>query len=159
MPGHCMTNIKAKSKIQLLFHGVNLDIFLTNKCSGENSLEELFERRQQHYTGTQDYERGRVCMSSGSMEAHQGNDDQSRGDLLVYRSEDGRIKLEVRLQDETVWLTQPLMATLFQTTQQNISKHIRNIYEESELFQETTHKENLSVRHEGNRTVQQRPDR
>lgn len=66
-------------------------------------------------------------MSSGSMEAHHGNNDQRRGELLLYRSEDGRIKLEVRLQDETVWLTQQMMAELFQTSVPNISMHIRNI--------------------------------
>jgi len=46
-----------------------------------------------------------------------------QGEIIVYQSEDGQIKLEVRLEDETVWLTQPLMAELFQTTQQNISQH------------------------------------
>ena len=56
--------------------------------------------------------------------------EHAKGQFLVYQAEDGRLKLEVRLEDETVWLTQPLMADLFQTTQQNISQHILNIYEE-----------------------------
>lgn len=77
----------------------------------------------------------------------------SRGQFLVYQAEDGRLKLDVRLEDETVWLTQPLMAELFQTTQQNISQHILNIYEEVELAPEATHKKFLSVRQEGNRKV------
>ncbi len=64
------------------------------------------------------------------------------------------MKLEVRLQDETVWLTQPLMAELFQTSQQNISQPIQNIYDEGELVREATHKKFLSVRREGNRDVQ-----
>jgi len=55
-------------------------------------------------------------------------------------------KIDVRLENETVWLTQQLMAELFQTTQQNISLHIRNVYEEGELTSETTHKKYLSVR-------------
>lgn len=59
--------------------------------------------------------------------------EQSKGQFLVYRAEDGTLKLDVRLEDETVWLTQTLMAELFQTTQQNISQHILNIYEEEEL--------------------------
>jgi len=80
------------------------------------------------------------------------------GQFLVYRAEDGRLKLEVRLEDETVWLTQPLMADLFQTTQQNISQHILNIYEEEELPPEATHKKYLSVRLEGKREVKRRLD-
>ena len=77
----------------------------------------------------------------------------SRGQFLVYQAEDGSMKLEVRLEDETVWLPQPLMAELFQTTQQNISQHILNIYEEEELPPESTHKKFLSVRQEGKRQV------
>ena len=46
----------------------------------------------------------------------------AEGGFLIYQGEDGRLKLDVRLQDETVWLTQPLMAQLFQTSQQNISQ-------------------------------------
>ncbi len=55
------------------------------------------------------------------------------GEFILYRTEDGRTRIEVRLQDETVWLTQSLMAELYQTTKQNISLHIQNIYEEGEL--------------------------
>ncbi len=65
--------------------------------------------------------------------------------VLLYQAPDGRTRLEVRMQDETVWLTQAQMAELFQTTQQNVSLHIRNIYEEGELTPEATHKESLSV--------------
>jgi hypothetical protein len=57
-------------------------------------------------------------------------DDLSKGEALSYQTEDGRIKLDVRLEDETVWLTQQLIAELFQTTVLNLSMHIRNIYEE-----------------------------
>jgi hypothetical protein len=73
--------------------------------------------------------------------------------FLVYEAEDGQIKIDVRLENETVWLTQQLMAELFQTTQQNVSLHIRNVYEEGELTAEATHKKYLSVRQEGNREV------
>ncbi|MBU4426184.1 MAG: virulence RhuM family protein, partial [Proteobacteria bacterium] len=58
----------------------------------------------------------------------------------------------------TVWLTQPLMAELFQTTQQNISQHIRNVFEEGELTPEATHKKFLSVRREGKRDVRRALD-
>lgn len=83
---------------------------------------------------------------------------ESGGEFLLYQTEDGQVRLDVRLQDETVWLTQPLMAELFQTTQQNISQHIRNIFEEGELTQEATHKKFLSVRREANRDVQRSLD-
>jgi len=76
------------------------------------------------------------------------------GAFLIYQSEDGQIKLDVRLENESLWLTQPLMAELFQTTQQNVSQHIQNIYEEGELTPEATHKKFLSVRQEGSRQVQ-----
>lgn len=74
-------------------------------------------------------------------------------EIILYQTEDGRNRVEVRLENETVWLTQPLMADLFQTTQQNVSLHIRNIYEEGELAPEATHKDFLSVRQEGGRQV------
>ena len=76
-----------------------------------------------------------------------------KGQFLVYPTEDGQTKIEVRLENETVWLTQQQMAELFQTTQQNISLHLQNTYEEGELQRAATHKEYLSVRLEGNRQV------
>jgi len=83
---------------------------------------------------------------------------ESNGDFVIYSSEDGKITIEVRIEDENVWLTQQLMAELFQTTQQNISLHILNILEEGELLREATHKEYLSVRREGNRDIRRRLD-
>ena len=77
----------------------------------------------------------------------------AKGQFLVYEAEDGHIKIDVRLEDETVWLTQQLMADLFQTTKQNISLHIQNIFEEGELTPEATVKKYLTVRPEGNREV------
>jgi len=76
------------------------------------------------------------------------------GEFLIYASADGQIKLDVRLVGESLWLTQPMMAELFQTTQQNVSQHIINIYEEGELLPESTHKKFLSVQKEGSRQVQ-----
>lgn len=80
------------------------------------------------------------------------------GEILVYQTEDGRVKLQVRLENETVWLTQQLMAELFQTTQQNISQHIQNIFEEGELTPEGTYKKFLLVRREGGREVRRSLD-
>jgi len=77
-----------------------------------------------------------------------------KSQFLIYQAEDGRVKIDVRFEDETVWLTQQMMAELFQTSQQNISLHINNIYKEGELQPEATHKEYLSVRQEGGRKVQ-----
>lgn len=77
----------------------------------------------------------------------------AKGQFLLYQAEDGKLKLDVRLEGETVWLTQQLMSELFQTTQQNISQHVLNVYEEGELAPEATHKKFLSVRLEGQREV------
>lgn len=80
------------------------------------------------------------------------------GQFLVYQAEDGKLKIDVRFEGETVWLTQQHMAELFQTSQQNISLHLQNIYAEGELQVEATHKESLSVRREGTRSVRRRVD-
>jgi hypothetical protein len=89
-----------------------------------------------------------------------GNDmkagDSGKGELVVYQTDDGRVKLEVRLENETVWLTQQTMADLFQTTKQNISLHIQNIIEERELNMKATVKDFLTVQKEGTRHVQRK---
>jgi len=92
------------------------------------------------------------------MNKDQPGSEQAKGQFLVYQTEDGKLKLDVRFEDESVWLTQPLMADLFQTTQQNISQHILSIYEEEELVPEATHKKFLSVRLEGKWQVKRRLD-
>ena len=79
---------------------------------------------------------------------------ENKSEIIFYQTEDGHTQLEVRLENETVWLTQGQMAELFQTTQQNISLHLQNIYAESELERGATHKESLLVRQEGPRSVQ-----
>lgn len=77
-------------------------------------------------------------------------------EMLFYQTEDGQTKVEVRLENETVWLTQAQMVALFQTTKQNISLHIKNIYEEGELQEVSTVKDYLTVQNEGNRAVQRK---
>lgn len=69
--------------------------------------------------------------------------------ILLYQTEDGRSRIEVRLEDETVWLSQDLMAELFQTTKQNISLHIHNIFKEGELDQHSVVKEYLTTASDG----------
>ena len=78
---------------------------------------------------------------------------QPSGEIVLFQTEDGRTRLQVRLEAETVWLSQAQMAELFQTTKQNISFHIQNIYEENELRQDRTVKEYLTVQSEGSREV------
>ena len=68
------------------------------------------------------------------------------GEFLLYRTGDGQVRLEVRLQDETLWLTQQMMAELFHTTVPNISMHIKNVLEEGELAPEGTVQKFLTVR-------------
>lgn len=76
--------------------------------------------------------------------------------LLIYQGPNGNIKIDVRLEDETVWLTQKLMAELFQVKPQNITMHLKNIYDEKELSEEVTCKEFLQVQTEGKRKVERK---
>ena len=78
---------------------------------------------------------------------------RAESQLLLYRTEDGCTRVEVRLQDETVWMTQAAMAELYQTTPQNITLHLKAIYREGELDPQATCKEFLQVQSEGSRTV------
>jgi len=73
--------------------------------------------------------------------------------FLLYTTPDQRVKIEVQLENETVWLTQAGMAELFQTTPQNITIHLKEIYTEGELSEEATRKECLQVQNEGLRQV------
>jgi len=74
-------------------------------------------------------------------------------EIIIYQSEDGITKIDVRMDDETVWLSQAQMAELFQTTPQNITLHIKNVYSEGEVPQESTCKDYLQVQDEGGRSV------
>lgn len=69
--------------------------------------------------------------------------------IIIYQTESGQTKLDVRLEEETVWLTQKMMAELFQTTKQNISLHMQNIFEEAELNQNSVVKEFLTTAADG----------
>jgi transposase len=77
-------------------------------------------------------------------------------ELVLYQTDDGRARLQVRWQDDALWLTQLQMAELFQTTKQNISLHVRNILEDNELPSEATVKKYLTVQAEGGRQVERR---
>ena len=76
-----------------------------------------------------------------------------KNEIIVYQPEGGEFHIEVRVENETVWLTQAQMAELFSATKQNISLHIANIYKEGELQHDPTVKEYLTVQKEGKRTI------
>jgi len=80
----------------------------------------------------------------------------NNSEILLYQTEDGQTKIDVRLEEETVWLSQVQMAELFQKTKQNISLHIKNVYEEGELEEISTVKDYLTVQTEGKRDVQRK---
>ena len=76
----------------------------------------------------------------------------NKGEIILYQP-DSTIRLEVRIEDETVWLTQAQMAELFQTTKQNVSLHANNVFKEGELEALATVKDFLTVQNEGGREV------
>lgn len=80
------------------------------------------------------------------------------GNILIYQNPDGNIKIDVRLQEETVWLTQDQMATLFGKARNTITEHIQNVYEEGELEQNRTSRKFRQVRTEGKRAVEREID-
>ena len=80
----------------------------------------------------------------------------NESNFLMYQTENEDTKIQVRLEGETVWMTQKAMAELFQTSPQNITLHIKNIYEERELLEEATCKNYLQVQNEGEREVKRR---
>lgn len=75
-------------------------------------------------------------------------------DFILYTTEDGKTKIDLRLEDGTVWLSQLQIADLFQTSKHNISIHTKNIFDDGELTKAATVKESLTVRKEGARQVQ-----
>ena len=71
--------------------------------------------------------------------------------LILYKDEEGKVSVNTRFADEDVWLTQDQLAEIYQTTQENISMHISNIYADGEFDKEGTYKKFLLVRQENNR--------
>jgi hypothetical protein len=84
--------------------------------------------------------------------------EKNNSELVLYRTEDGKTRMEVRLQDETVWLTQKMMSDLFQITVPTINEHIKNIFAEGELSSGTTIRKFLIVQSEGSRKVSRSVD-
>ena len=80
---------------------------------------------------------------------HVDSSGTGKGQFLVYEAEDGQVKVDVRLADETVWLPQQLMADLFQTTKQNIGQHLKNIFLEGELLENSVVKKFFTTATDG----------
>ena len=70
---------------------------------------------------------------------------KKQSNFLIYTSKDGKVNIDVLLQDETVWLTQSQMAELFDTSKQNVSLHIKNVFSEGELDRNSVVKEYLTA--------------
>jgi hypothetical protein len=79
--------------------------------------------------------------------------EQQQSGIILYQTEDGRTRIQCRFENETVWLTQAMMAELFQVTPQNVTLHLKAIYEEGELDATATCKEYLQVQTEGARQI------
>jgi hypothetical protein len=73
--------------------------------------------------------------------------------IIIYQDPDGHTSIDVKLEDENIWLTQGQMQKLFDQTKQNISLHISNIFKEGELQKDSVVKDSLTVQKEGNRSV------
>ena len=71
--------------------------------------------------------------------------DAPQSSIVLYRTEDGRTRIQCRFEDETIWLTQAQIAELFQVTPQNVTLHLRSIFDEGELTETATCKDYLQV--------------
>ena len=80
------------------------------------------------------------------------------GEIILYKNSEGNIKLDVRLEEETVWLTHEQMATLFGKGRSTVAEHVANVYEEGELDQNRTCRKFRQVRTEGSREVEREID-
>lgn len=76
-----------------------------------------------------------------------------KNNMIIYVSKDGNVKVDVNIQNEDIWMSQDVMANLYDTTKQNISYHLNNIFKEKELDKSSTVKDFLTVQNEGNREV------
>ena len=85
------------------------------------------------------------------------NELESNGKILIYQNEKGDTKIDVYFEEDTIWMTQRSIAELYQTTPQNITTHIKNIYSDGELEEAATCKSYLQVQNEGGRDVQRHP--
>lgn len=87
------------------------------------------------------------------MNENEGKHSISQSEIIIYQTEDGNTKIDVKFEDETVWLTQAQLCELYQTSKSNVSEHIKHIFEEGELEEKsvvrksrTTAAENVTIR-------------
>ena len=80
--------------------------------------------------------------------------EEKNSSIIIYQSEDGNTRIEVKLENETVWLTQQQLCDLYQTSRTNIVEHIQHIYEDGELEESATCRKFRQVRQEGSRMVE-----
>ena len=83
---------------------------------------------------------------------------KNENNIIIYQDEDGVTKVSVKFRDEDIWLTQNQIAEIYKTTQENISMHIKNIYKDGELENNSTNKKFLLVQNEGNRQIKRNID-
>lgn len=81
-------------------------------------------------------------------------EEKEKSNIIIYQSEDGQTHIEVRMDEDTVWLTQQQMSDLYQTSRTNVVEHIKHIYEDGELVEEATCRKIRQVRQEGTRMVE-----
>ena len=81
-------------------------------------------------------------------------EEKEKSNIIIYQSEDGQTHIEVRMDEDTVWLTQQQMSALYQTSRTNVVEHIKHIYEDGELVEEATCRKIRQVRQEGTRMVE-----
>jgi hypothetical protein len=81
------------------------------------------------------------------------DDDRVHGEIVLYQTEDGRTRIRCRFEDQSLWLTQALIAELFDKDVRTVSEHLNNIYDEAELSREATLRKFRIVRQEGGRAV------
>ena len=79
-----------------------------------------------------------------------------KGEIIIYQPDDKSTQLEVRIEEETVWLSQKQMALLFDCSADNVSLHLKNIYKEEELMESATSEDFSEVQQEGNRFVKRK---
>jgi hypothetical protein len=113
-----------------------------------------YVRCQYRWSGTRTCVPDELKMTPDLVPNESDSTDGPRGELILYVTEDGRTRVECRFDDDTLWLSQALMAELFQTTPQNMTLHLKALYQEAEIEEEATCKDYLQVRSEGGRMVQ-----
>ena len=79
---------------------------------------------------------------------------EEKGEIMIYQTDDGLTHIDVRMEDETVWLTQAQLCELYQTSKSNISEHIKHIFEEGELEEALTVRKFRTVQKEGSKDVE-----